>query len=136
MKTCFADTSYYVAITNPADFANHAAKRFSRRYSGKIVTTEYVLIELANLMARGKDRLVFLELVRRLQSDPQTILVPSDTKMFALGLALYSRRADKEWSLTDCISFVVMRQHGLTEALTGDRHFQQAGFNALLADST
>jgi predicted nucleic acid-binding protein len=52
--------------------------------------------------------------------------------LFDAGLELYSRRPDKEWSLTDCISFVVMEEHGLTEALTTDHHFEQAGFTALL----
>ena len=48
------------------------------------------------------------------------------------GVALYAERPDKDWSLTDCISFVVMRKMDITEALTGDRHFEQAGFTALL----
>ena len=48
------------------------------------------------------------------------------------GVALYAERPDKDWSLTDCISFVVMRTMDITEALTGDRHFEQAGFTALL----
>jgi len=86
-------------------------------------------------MARGRDRSVFLKLVKHIRSDTQPTIIPSDTRMFALGLALYAERRDKDWSLTDCISFVVMRQQGLTEALTGDRHFQQAGFKALLASA-
>jgi hypothetical protein len=52
--------------------------------------------------------------------------------LFEAGTDLYSRRSDKEWSLTDCISFVVMQEQGIGEALTGDRHFEQAGFRALL----
>ena len=52
--------------------------------------------------------------------------------LFDAGVELYVRRPDKAWSLTDCISFVVMREHGMNEALTGDRHFEQAGFIALL----
>ena len=55
------------------------------------------------------------------------------SELFERGLALYNARPDKEWSLTDCISFVVMADEGLTDALTGDRHFEQAGFTALLA---
>jgi predicted nucleic acid-binding protein len=52
--------------------------------------------------------------------------------LFDQGFELYARRLDKDWSLTDCISFVVMREHGLTHALTGDHHFEQAGFRILL----
>jgi len=133
MKALFADTAYYVAITNPSDTAHKAAERFSRRFTGRIVTTEYVLIELANFLARCRDRFVFLKLLGRLRADSQTTIVPSDTKLFALGLGLYAERQDKDWSFTDCISFVVMQQQGLTDALTTDWHFEQAGFKVLLA---
>jgi predicted nucleic acid-binding protein len=60
------------------------------------------------------------------------IIVETSGKLFRTGVAFYSRRPDKDWSLTDCISFVVMRDRGITEALTGDHHFEQAGFKALL----
>jgi hypothetical protein len=59
-------------------------------------------------------------------------MIPATQELFDRGVALYESRPDKEWSLTDCISFVVMADHGITEALTGDRHFEQAGFVALL----
>ena len=75
--------------------------------------------------------------VRRLfsemESDGQIIIVEHLDSLYRRGLALYDARPDKEWSLTDCISFVVMTDEGLTEALTGDGHFTQAGFKALLA---
>jgi predicted nucleic acid-binding protein len=61
------------------------------------------------------------------------VVVPPSTELFEAGIDLYSRRPDKEWSLTDCISFVVMQERGITEALTGDYHFVQAGFSILLA---
>ena len=48
------------------------------------------------------------------------------------ALQCYKMRTDKEWGITDCISFVVMEEYGLTEALTADKHFRQAGFKALL----
>ncbi|MEX0702442.1 MAG: hypothetical protein WD069_10140 [Planctomycetales bacterium] len=60
------------------------------------------------------------------------MLIEPDAALFDAGISLYESRADKHWSLTDCISFVVMQQHGLVDALTGDHHFEQAGFNALL----
>jgi hypothetical protein len=60
--------------------------------------------------------------------------MPSSNELFAAGVELYATRPDKEWSLTDCISFVVMEREGLTDALTGDRHFEQAGFKVLLSN--
>jgi len=67
------------------------------------------------------------------QTDPAFRLVPATSELIERGRKLYRDRLDKNWPLTDCISFVVMQDHQLTEALTADRHFQQAGFNALLA---
>ena len=58
--------------------------------------------------------------------------MPPTLELLEQGMDLYARRPDKEWSLTDCISFVVMSQNGLEEALTGDHHFEQAGFRILL----
>jgi hypothetical protein len=71
-----------------------------------------------------------------LRADPDVELIPPDPALFELGIDLYSRRPDKAWSLTDCISFVVMTQRQITDALTGDHHFEQAGFRALLREPT
>ena len=133
MTGVFADTSFYVALSNDRDVSHAAAMDFSARYRGGIVTTEYILIELGNFLSRVGDRDVFLAVMDDLRSDPKTYVAPAGTGLFHDGLRLYAARHDKEWSMTDCISFVVMRDHGLTEALTGDRHFEQAGFKALLA---
>ena len=67
-----------------------------------------------------------------IEGDSSAVVVPAETDLFRRGLDLYHNRPDKEWSLTDSISFVVMKDRGLTEALTGDHHFEQAGFVALL----
>ena len=97
-----------------------------------MVTTAWILTELADGMAGPLDRQTFVRFHEALNADPDVTIVAPDAALFADGLALYARRPDKEWSLTDCISFVVMQRHGLTDALTGDRHFEQAGFKALL----
>jgi len=99
---------------------------------GSIITTEYVLIEVGNWLARSGDRHVFLELMKEIRADRRTAVVPGSSALFERGLDLYARRPDKDWSLTDCISFVVMREHCLADALTGDHHFEQAGFRILL----
>jgi hypothetical protein len=74
----------------------------------------------------------FGELLDALDADPRTEVIAASQVLFDAGVKLYLSRADKEWPLTDCISFVVMQQHALTDALTGDRHFEQAGFRRLL----
>ncbi len=72
------------------------------------------------------------QFLRQLAQDPGTEIIGPDISLYERGLELYGQRLDKAWSLTDCISFVVMTERGLTEALTGDNHFEQAGFRALL----
>ena len=59
-------------------------------------------------------------------------VLSSSPQLYAAGLNLYRRRRDKLWQLTDCISFAVMKEQHVREALTGDQHFEQAGFTALL----
>ncbi|MGA2616810.1 MAG: PIN domain-containing protein [Thermoguttaceae bacterium] len=133
MKPVFADTVYYLALTNPRDQCAPAATRFTTGFSGAFVTTAWVLTEVANSLTRGSDRALFLELYRDLADDPRVTIVPPAQDLFEQGIGLFAKRPDKEWSLTDCISFIVMREYGLTDALTADRHFEQAGFKILLS---
>jgi predicted nucleic acid-binding protein len=74
----------------------------------------------------------FLALVDGMRASPRISIVPLDSALLERGLQLMAARLDKDWSLTDCISFVVMQDAGINEALSGDRHFEQAGFRALL----
>jgi predicted nucleic acid-binding protein len=97
-----------------------------------VVVSEFVLIELTNALASVESRGRAIALWPHLQSDPTVTIVPASTELLARGLELYVHRPDKDWSLTDCTSFVVMEERGLTEALTADRHFEQAGYAALL----
>ena len=132
MTQAFADTSFYVALVNPRDALHAAATELAETFRGAIVTTEYVLLEAANWLARSGDRQVFVELLRQIRADRRTTVVSGTSALFERGLDLYSRRQDKDWSLTDCSSFDVMREHGLVEAMTADHHFEQAGFTVLL----
>ena len=83
-------------------------------------------------MAKQRYRSAAIKLLTALEEDPNVEIIPLSEELYKRGLRLYRERLDKEWSLTDCISFVVMQERGLTEALTTDKHFQQAGFNVLL----
>jgi len=133
MIPIFADTSYYLALTNPRDRLHVVARDFSRNYRGLMVTTEYVLVELGNFMRRGNDREMYLSLVNQLSSNPRMRIVPAGKEFYDQALGVFASRPDKSWSLTDCASFVVMRQLGVTRALTADHHFEQAGFQPILA---
>ncbi len=70
-----------------------------------------------------------------MEQDRLVEIVPLDEQLVARAFQLYRQRMDKEWGMTDCISFVVMQERGIAGALTTDEHFQQAGFRALLRES-
>jgi predicted nucleic acid-binding protein len=115
------------------DLAHARAVAASEACLGTFVTTEWVLTEVADALCNPPDRGSFNQLLGLRKADPDTEIVPASGTLFARGATLYARRPDKGWSLTDCISFVVMSERGITEALTGDHHFEQAGFRALLS---
>ena len=132
MKPLFADSSYYVALMSSKDAGHSAALEWSRTFTGPVLTTEFVLVEVANGFCAAGRRTAFGALLHDLQADPLAHILPASTDLFRTGAELYVRRPDKDWSLTDCISFVVMKERGLTDVLTTDHHFEQAGFKALL----
>jgi predicted nucleic acid-binding protein len=132
MKPLFADTSFYVALLSPRDLAHVKARDLGERLHRPVLLTDFVLLELGNVLSGAEQRGLFVQLSGQLRSDPNVRIFAASRDLLEEGLELFSRRADKEWSLTDCTSFVVMQREGLTEALTTDHHFEQAGFSALL----
>ena len=132
MTRFFADSYYFFAVLNPKDASHDRALEFATEHDEPIVTTAWVLTELADGLAATANRNAFSRLVARLQSDPENELVPPSEELMARGVGLYDARPDKQWSLTDCISFVVMQDRHITGALTADHHLEQAGFTALL----
>ena len=131
MTPLFADTSFYIAVVSERDAYHERAVLATKRYRRKQVTTEYVLVETGNWMAKS-DRPAFMQLLAELHADPNTTIVPASRDVFDRACRLYGERLDKEWSLTDCISFVVMQKLSITDALTHDHHFEQAGFRVLM----
>lgn len=135
MTSTFADTFYFLALLNPRDAAHSDAVAIRGRLRGHLVTTQYVLTEVADALAAPRDRGKFLALLAAFEADPGVTIVPGSDDLFRRGAGLYRQRPDKDWPLTDCISFVVMGDHGITEALTGDAHFKQAGLRPIFESS-
>ena len=119
-------------MLNAGDEAHPAAERYSTDDSVRLVTTAWVLTELADGLAETNGRAVFAALLDDLRADPRIDLIQPTADLWRRGVALYDGRRDNGWSLTDCISFVVMSDAKISDALTGDHHFEQAGFRALL----
>jgi hypothetical protein len=131
--TVFVDTFYLIALLSEADPAHGKAAAWADAATGvRLMTTAWVLTELADALCRRDNRRLAVEFLRSVNRRNDFEVVPFNQALFDAGLSLYESRPDKDWSLTDCISFVVMEREGLTEALTGDRHFTQAGFRVLL----
>ncbi len=132
MNRVFADAFYFVALLNRADQYHAKATAAASQLRGEIVTTEWVLAEVADALADSASGRSAVPFIRDLARDPKVSIVRAGDDWFERGLQLYELRPDKDWPLTDCISFAVMAEERLTEALTGDHHFAQAGFKALL----
>jgi uncharacterized protein len=132
MSRIFADSFYFFAILNPHDPAHSKAVDFSRQNRGPLATTAWVFTELADGLASTSQRHVFRRVLDDFETNRANLIVPANAETYEKGVELYHGRPDKQWSLTDCISFTVMKEEGIVEALTGDRHFEQAGFRALL----
>ena len=128
----FSDTGYFVALLKDRDDLHERALRWAAAIREPITTTDYVLVEVINTCSAPviRRRLhVFLEYLRG--SSPFEI-VPASARLLEDGIKLHEARSDKEWSLTDCISFIVMQEREISSALAYDHHFEQAGFEALL----
>lgn len=135
MKAAFADASYWIAMSNPRDSLHAHARELSRSLrSVRLVTSEMVLTEFLDDYGHRGDffRKAAVTAVKRLRENRNVTIVPQTSAQFRDALALYAARNDKAWSLTDCASFRIMERYHLTDALTHDGHFEQAGFRALL----
>lgn len=138
LSAAFLDTAYVNALGNTRDQWHDAAVRWERQLAAErrpLVTTEFVLVEIADGLASVRFRAHAVQVITLLRDSQSIAIVPASADLFTAALALYESRSDKAWGLTDCSSLVVMREAGLTDALTTDAHFHQAGFRPLLLDS-
>lgn len=133
----FLDASYAIALSSATDRYHERADRLAERISQggiRLLTTRAVMLEIGNALAKQRFRPAAVELLDALEGDPAVEIVAFSEELYHQALALYRLRSDKEWGLTDCLSFVVMQQRNMAEALTTDDHFRQAGFRALLLE--
>ncbi|KAM3101060.1 type II toxin-antitoxin system VapC family toxin [Phormidesmis sp. 146-12] len=139
MKTIFADTGYWIAILNPADDLRNKAISVSNALEPfQILTSEMVFTEVLNSFSKRESafRKAVAKFAKQSFKNPKIEVVPQNHDLFHQSLDLYEQRSDKGWSHTDCASFCIMQQRNILEALTHDRHFEQAGFIALLRQSS
>lgn len=132
------DTSYILALENRKDRHHERAKALDRellRQDALSLLHWGILLEIADGYARLDRRAKGLQPLEKFATERRYVVGPITEALFEQALDLYRARPDKEWGLTDCVSFVLMKQEGVTEALTADVHFRQAGFMALLLET-
>jgi len=135
MRKVFADTEYWIALWNPYDDLHSRSLEVSSALgSVQIVTSEMVLVETLNgFSKRGQHlRQQASRLTGQVISNTNVLVVPQTSALFKEALDMFEKRPDQGWSLTDCASFIIMKERRITEALAKDKHFEQAGFAALL----
>ena len=135
MRKIFVDTSYWIAVLNPTDSLHAFADNLTLAlFPCKLFTSELILNELLNHYSGSGSRFreITVNLIRQIQEDENMEVIPITSQLFTSAFQLYAQRQDKAWSHTDCSSFFIMEELGITEALTYDKHFEQAGFVALL----
>lgn len=135
MNKVFLDTSYAIALSAINDVNHARAVALADEMEAAnthFVTSRAILLEIGNALSRLRHRAAAISLLTALENDPKVKIIPMSDDLYRRALEIFRDRVDKEWGLIDCVSFVVMKDEGLTEALTADHHFHQAGFRILL----
>lgn len=132
MSRVFGDSFYFIALLNARDYHHHRAREITRDLKVTIVTTRWVIAEVGNALSGLGARRSFAQFLDGLSTQSRVVILPDSDRLYEAGAQLFGTRLDKEWSLTDCISFEAMRSEGIHEALTGDVHFAQSGFTMLM----
>lgn len=131
----FLDTAFVQALLYRNDHDHPIAKSrlCQLRAATEVWTTEAILVEIGNALSAG-NREAAVRFIHQCYVTPNTRVISVDTGLLSRAVDLYSQRGDKNWGLTDCVSFIVMRDRQLLHAMTTDRHFVQAGFRALMCE--
>jgi uncharacterized protein len=135
MAKVFLDTSFAIALSSVTDQNHERAVQISNQIGASrsaLVTTQAVLLEIGNALSKQRYRSPAIQLLEALEADVNVEIVLLNKELYDTAFDLFRSRPDKEWGLVDCCSFVVMQSLRITDALTADEHFNQAGFRALL----
>lgn len=131
MSRIFVDSGFVIALINQRDQYHQQALELADRLEGHaLITTDAVLLEVGNALARNYKQKA-IEIIEQFLDSDEVEIVRLTPQLFNQALIHYKQYEDKEWGLVDCISFVVMREVGINQVLTFDRHFVQAGFQVL-----
>jgi uncharacterized protein len=132
----FIDTFFIVALVNVRDFYHEKALELSVEYEGKsLITTDAILLEISNSLSKNY-KTESIIIIEKLLLSFEIEIIRLDESLFEKAFSLYKSHADKTWGLVDCISFIVMKEQNIQNALTCDKHFLQAGLNPLMLEKS
>lgn len=129
MNGIFLDTGYLIALVSKKDDLHKIAVKASKQFHGPFLTTQLVLVEIANSLSLPENRHLAVSIIEKIRDDPHTTVVSFSSEGFEKALAFYKKRSDKSWGMIDCFSFMTMAEFGIKQALTFDEHFKQAGYS-------
>jgi predicted nucleic acid-binding protein len=133
----FLDASYAIALASSTDQYHERAVELAQRIETgdrRLITSRAVVLEIGNALSKLRYRAPAVALLDAIERDTNVEIVPLSEELYGRSLELYRQHQDKEWGLTDCVSFAIMWERSITDALTADDHFRQAGFRALLGE--
>ena len=131
----FLDTAYAISLSSEQDNLHELALQIAddlEKEHTVIVTTQAILLEIGNALSKQRFRRSAVTLLQALETDPSVEIIPFSHELYNRAFALFRERPDKDWGLIDCVSFIVMQEQGITQALTADDHYRQAGFQVLM----
>jgi len=132
MSGIFLDTGYLIALVNKRDNFHNIAVEASKKFQGPFITTQLILVELANSLCLPRQKPLAVNILEKMQQDPLTTIVALSSDRFEKAFSLFKKRSDKAWGFIDCFSFIVMDEWEIKQALTFDEHFRQAGYKTPL----
>jgi predicted nucleic acid-binding protein len=134
-RKVFVDTSAWLALVNKSDAAHQKARKVRDtllKFHSQFLVTNYVMVEIANALSRIPYKETAVKLISSIEMSENIHIIEINKEIYKKAWQVYSTYLDKDWSLTDCTSFEVMRERRITEAFTTDKHFEQAGFDILI----
>jgi uncharacterized protein len=133
----FIDTSYAIALYSKRDHYHNKALELGRKYGigeFRFVTSFAILLEIGNGLSKSYEKPRSVQLLNFLQKDPAIEIEEVTKNIYQQSFELFSSRMDQDWGLVDCTSFLIMKKRGINLVLTADKHFEQAGFRALMRE--
>ena len=134
-ETVFVDSFAWIAVINKSDNYHRISLKTLEEFLNKhvnLIATNYAIVETINALSKVEFRKAVVEFINKLERSPSVEIVKITDEIYNNAWALYQQRMDKNWGITDCTSFEVMRMFNIRKAFTNDKHFEQAGYSVVV----